>query len=44
VRQEKRIIAKRLAEEERMLMMMHPEPPQRILPGRKARRAEPDSE
>lgn len=42
VRQEKRIAAKRLAEEERMLMMVEPDPTRRRLPGGKARRDDAD--
>ncbi|MCG6896425.1 MAG: hypothetical protein LJE61_03910 [Thiocapsa sp.] len=42
VRQEKRIAAKRLADEERMLMMVEADPPRRRLPGRQARRADID--
>jgi hypothetical protein len=42
VRQEKSIAAKRLAEQERMLMMVEEDAPRRRLPGRKGRR--PDAE
>jgi Flp pilus assembly protein TadB len=44
VRQEKSMAARRLAEEERMLMMMEADPPRRSLPGKKASRAEIDTE
>jgi hypothetical protein len=40
VRQEKHLAAKRLAEEERMLMMMDGDPSPRRLTGRKGRRAD----
>jgi hypothetical protein len=43
VRQEKRIVAKRIAEEERLLMQ-DDEPPRRRLPGRKARPVDTDEE